>query len=389
MIVDMKIGFEAKRAFTNTTGLGYYARILTSSLAKKFCGDSYILFTPKKTDLFNTSSYTNMQVVTPQSFTGKLLSSYWRSNGVRKDIVAMDIDLYHGLSHEIPYNIHKLRKVKTVVTMHDLIIERYPEQYNPIDVKTYRFKYKYSCYHADKILTVSKQTKQDLVDFYKIPEERIEVCYPSSMEYFVKKVCDTEKQRIKALYNLPDQFFLSVGSIIPRKNLLMICKAFCELKNVINIPLVVIGKGRRYKEEVKQYLTDNGLTDRVIFLNDTPQAKTSRRFATGEDFPAIYQQALCMIYPSMFEGFGLPVLEALQSGLPVITSNCSCLTETAGNAAYYIDPLSVTEMAGAIATIAADDTIRNEMIERGYEHAKLFLQEKCAEKVMHAYTSLF
>ena len=160
--VDMKIGFEAKRAFTNTTGLGYYARILTSSLAKRFCRDTYILFTPKQTDLFDTSSYTNMQVVTPRSLTDKMLPSYWRSNTVNKDIAAMGIDLYHGLSHEIPYNIHKLGKVKTVVTMHDLIIERYPEQFNPIDVKIYRFKYKYACTHADKILTVSKQTKQDL-----------------------------------------------------------------------------------------------------------------------------------------------------------------------------------------------------------------------------------
>ena len=187
LTTDMKIGFEAKRAFVNTTGLGYYARILTSSLAKRFPENTYILFTPKQTDLFDISLYANMRVVTPQSFTGKLLPSYWRSNSVNKDIITTGIDLYHGLSHEIPYNIHKPGKVKTVVTMHDLIIERYPEQFNPIDVKIYRFKYKYACTHADKIITVSKQTKQDLIDFYKIPEEKIEVCYPSSMEYFIKK----------------------------------------------------------------------------------------------------------------------------------------------------------------------------------------------------------
>ena len=188
---------------------------------------------------------------------------------------------------------------------------------------------------------------------------------------------------------MPDKFFLSVGSIIQRKNLLTVCKALYELKNIINIPLVVIGTGHGYKEEVKRYIADKGLTDRIIFLNDRPQAQSSRSFVTGEDFPAIYQQALCMIYPSIFEGFGLPVLEALQSSLPVITSNLSCLPETGGNAAYYVDPLSVKEMASAIANIANDGMLRKDMIKRGDEYAKYFMQEKCAERVMKVYTSLF
>ena len=384
----MKIGFEAKRVFTNTTGLGNYCRVLISSLAKNYKANEYFLFTPKQTNLFNTSAYQNIQVVMPQTPLDKLFTAYWRSNSVKKDIAAKGIDIYHGLSHEIPYNIHQLKGVKTVVTMHDLIVERYPEQFNPIDVKTYRFKYKYACKHTDKIVAVSKQTKQDLIDFYKVPEAKIEVCYPGSMKLFDKQVSEAEKQQIKALYKLPDQFFLSVGSIIPRKNLLTVCKAFYELKNSMNIPLVVIGKGSKYKEEVKQYVVDKGLQDRIIFLNDAPQVQSLQGFKSGEDFPAIYQQALCMIYPSIFEGFGLPILEALQSGLPVITSNISCLPETGGNAAYYIDPLSVQEMATAIATIATNEPLRKDMIIRGYQHAQLFSQERCAARVMQLYESL-
>ena len=166
----MKIGFEAKRAFTNNTGLGHYCRILTSSLARMYKEHEYYLFTPKLTNLFDTSPYPNMHVVTPQTPIDKLFTAYWRSNNVKKDIAARGIDIYHGLSHEIPYNIHKLKQVKTVVTMHDLIIERYPELFNPIDVKIYRFKYKYACKYADKIIAMSIQTKQDLIDFYKVPE---------------------------------------------------------------------------------------------------------------------------------------------------------------------------------------------------------------------------
>ena len=113
-----------------------------------------------------------------------------------------------------------------------------------------------------------------------------------------------------------------------------------------------------------------------------------KRFKSGEDFPAIYQQALCMIYPSVFEGFGLPILEALQSGCPVITSNVSCLPETGGDAAYYVDPLSVQEMATAIETIATNEQLRKEMIERGYKHAAFFSQERRAERVMELYQSM-
>ncbi len=384
----MKIGFEAKRAFTNNTGLGHYCRILTSSLARMYKEHEYYLFTPRLTNLFDISPYPNMHIITPQAPIDKLFTAYWRSYKAIKDIAAKGIDIYHGLSHEIPYNIHQLKKVKTVVTMHDLIIERYPELFNPIDVKIYRLKYKHACRYADKIIAMSIQTKNDLVDFYKVPETKIEVCYPSSMKYFDRKIDEAEKQQVKELYKLPDRFFLSVGSIIPRKNLLIICQAYNELKNSMTIPLIVIGKGGKYKEEVKQFVTDNGLSDRIVFLNDEPHVQQLQRFKSGEDFPAIYQQALCMIYPSLFEGFGLPILEALQSGCPVITSNVSCLPETGGKAAYYVDPLSVQEMATAIETIATNEQLRMDMIARGYEHAAFFSQERRAERVMELYKSM-
>src|SRR5207237_6832208 len=120
-------------------------------------------------------------------------------------------------------------------------------------------------------------------------------------KFFDRKVSETEKQKIKDLYKLPDQFFLSVGSIIPRKNLITICKAYNELKNSMTIPLIVIGRGGKYKAAIKQYVAENGLNDRIVFLNDEPHVQNIAGFKNGEDFPAIYQQALCMIYPSVFE----------------------------------------------------------------------------------------
>src|SRR6185295_1175161 len=117
------------------------------------------------------------------------------------------------------------------------------------------------------------------------------------------------------------------------------------LKDELNIPLVVIGDGGKYKQTVKNFIYQNGLEQKIIFLSGQPIAKSSKTFQTAADFPAIYQSAIAMIYPSFFEGFGIPVLEALWSKLPVITSNTSCLPEVGGDAAYYVDPGNAEEIA--------------------------------------------
>lgn len=388
----MNIGFEAKRAFTNNTGLGHYSRTLISSLSQYFPDNEYFLFTPKQTEMYNTAAFDNVSIVTPQHFPSTLFTSAWRSSWVKKDLKRLAIDIYHGLSHEIPVGI-QATKIKSVVTIHDLIFERYPEQYSPIDVKIYRKKFTYACQHANKIIAISQQTKDDIVNFYKIPESKIAICYQSCNPAFVIAVSEPEKQRIKEYYLLPEQYFLYVGSVIERKNLLTICKALKILKQSstsfgnrgVVIPLVVIGDGGKYKQEVKQYITEHGLINDVIFLSEK---FTNASFKTAQDFPAIYQNALCMIYPSTFEGFGIPVLEALWSKIPVITSNVSCMPETGGNAAYYVNPLSENEMAEAMLAVANSQPLRNDMIAKGWIHAQNFTQQKCAEEVMKLYKTL-
>lgn len=381
----MKIGFDAKRAFQNTTGLGHYSRTLVSSLAKYFPENDYYLFAPKITSLFNTGSFNNMHSVMPGTFPSTMLKSLWRTNWVKKDLVNNHIDIYHGLSHEIPLHINKTG-IRSVVTIHDLIFERYPGQYSAIDRSIYRNKFKYACNNADKIIAISQQTKQDIIRYYKIPEDKITVCYQSCNPAFAEIVSEEKKKSVAALYNLPEQFYLYVGSIIERKNLLLICKALKKLTT--SIPLVVIGNGGAYKQKVKAFIAENVLTDRVIFLSEDLSAKSSESFKSAFDFPAIYQQATAMIYPSIFEGFGIPVLEALCSRLPVITSNVSCLPETGGDAALYINPADENEMAEAMKRVANDQALKNSMIEKGILHATNFTQQKCASAVMNVYKAL-
>ena len=383
----MNIGFDAKRAFHNKTGLGHYSRTLVRSLAKYFPEHQYYLFNPKPSSLFDLKG-DNLHEVLPGGFPNTLFRSAWRSSWVKKDLKKYKIDLYHGLSHEIPLGIQQTG-IKSVVTIHDLIHERFPEQYNAIDVKIYTKKFKNACQYADKIIAISEQTKRDIIEFYKTAEDKIVVCYQSCSPAFGEKVSGKEKEEVKRKYNLPEQFFLSVGSVIERKNLLNICKAMFLLRDEINIPLVVIGDGKEYKQQVKDYIRQNNLDNKIIFLSENPVAKSSSSFQSAMDFPAIYQSAVCMIYPSFFEGFGIPVLEALWSGLPVITSNVSCLPEAGGDAAYYVNPSSAEDIAKGMRILITDNAQAKSMREKGFIQANRFTQEKCASSVMDVYKKVW
>ena len=382
----MNIGFDAKRAYHNGTGLGHYSRTLIRSLAECFPQHQYYLFNPKPSDLFHLNGK-NIHEVFPSNLLYKTLSSVWRSKWITNDLEKMEIDIYHGLSNEIPLDIHK-SGIRSVVTIHDIIFERYPEQYSKIDVEIYKRKFRYACDHADKVIAISEQTKKDILEIYKTPEEKIIICYQSCNPAFAETVSEKIKYQVKEKYSLPGQYFLYVGSVIERKNLLGICKAIYLLRNDINIPLVIIGDGTKYKQQVKDFIKQHGLESQIIFLSENPLAKISSSFLRAEDFPAIYQMATAMIYPSFYEGFGIPVLEALFSRLPVITSNVSSLPEAGGDGAYYINPNSAEEIAEGMRKIFTDRSFAESLKEKGWQHAQKFTQQKCAADVMKVYEGL-
>jgi glycosyltransferase involved in cell wall biosynthesis len=377
----MNIGFDAKRAFHNTTGLGNYSRTLITGLAQFYPQHQYFLFNPKPSKKFPKPPFENVHEVLPGGFVSKKFSSLWRSKWVIKDLQQWGIQLYHGLSHEIPVGIEKTA-IPSVVTIHDLIFERYPEQFSKIDVQIFRKKFRYACQHANRIIAISKQTGQDIVEMYGIDADKIDICYQSCDPAFAEQVDEKEKELIRERFGLPSAFFLYVGSIIERKNLLNICKAL-QLMPELPVPLVVIGDGKAYKNEVKAYIAKHNLAHRVIFLSET--------HAIGKDartLAAIYQMSLALIYPSFFEGFGIPVLEALWSRVPVITSATSCLPETGGDAALYIDPSSAEQIAQAMQRVYNDESLREQMIAKGLQHAQNFTLENCTKQVMDVYKKL-
>lgn len=383
----MKIAFDAKRYFHNRTGLGHYSRTLVNSLITYFPENQYYLCNPKHSNDFFAPQQSNTFEVNPQTSFDQSFPSLWRRKKMLKDLEPYGIDLFHGLSHELPSGIEKTR-IRSVVTIHDLIFERYPKQYNWIDVRIYRSKFKQACAKADAIIAISAQTKQDLIDIYKVDEAKITVCYQSCNPAFSEAISDEHLSCIRKRYNLPAEYLLYVGSIIERKNLLNLCKALLTLKDRGIPPLVVIGDGGTYKQEVELFLQEHHLQQAVIFLSDDPVAQAITGYKTGADFPAIYRMATAMIYPSIFEGFGIPVLEALNSKIPVITSNISCLPEAGGPGAFLVDPFDPEAIAAAIETVLSDSRIVAEKVALGSLHASQFDAKTCCEKVMAVYQSI-
>lgn len=382
----MKIGYDGKRAFQNKTGLGNYSRSLLSILNRYFPDFQYTLFAPKKTNLFDIDSYHNFQTIQPQNFFYKKLPSLWRRIGIVKQIDQAHLDIYHGLSNELPKNIEKLN-IKTIVTIHDLIFERFPKTYHLDERYTHRWKIKRACKIADLVIAISEQTKNDLIELYGVSPQKITVCYQSCNPIFEKTISEIEKKNIKKKYQLPDQYFLFVSSITARKNLIAICRAMIILKDTLVIPLVIIGDGKIEKNEVKQLMKENGIEHRLLFLNELSAAKEDS-FTSAADFPAIYQQALALVYPSIFEGFGLPILEAMWSGLPVICSSVSSMPEVAEDAALYFSPEDTKQLAQHLQAIASDQQLVKILKDKGREQAKKFSTENYANQIIKIYKSL-
>lgn len=381
----MKIGFDAKRAMENTTGLGHYSRNLVSSLAQYYPGNEYYLYAPKQTTLFDSSHFNNIQIKTPHDFISRLFKPGWRSAGVVRDLKRDGIDIYHGLSHEIPAGLRK-NMIRSVVTMHDIIFEIYPDQYKKADRFIYRKKFLHAIKEADHIIAISEQTKRDIIERYKADESKISVCYQSCDAAYMRPVNPGDLERVKNKYGLPPAYFLYVGSIIERKNLLLVCQGLKKYNT--GLPLVVIGNGKGYKKKVLDYLEENNLRNRVFFISTPAEGETSFPAPESHDFPAIYQGATAFIYPSIYEGFGIPVLEALWSGTPVITTALSCMPETAGDAAVYVGADDELAMGNAMQQIAENPQLADEMRRKGFKHAAGFTPELCAAAVMKVYERL-
>lgn len=369
----MKIGFDAKRFFHNNTGLGNYSRDLVRILSEQFPAHTYILYntkpSQKRAALIN--SHNTLERL-PNSFIGKNLKGLWRLFWVKNQIIKDQVGIFHGLSGEIPVGLPK--SIKSVVTIHDLIFMRYPDLYSFFDRKIHYWKFKYAANRADCVIAISEQTKKDIVTFLKINPEKIKVVYQGCSNVFKEIFSEEEKEALRKKLHLPKEFILNVGTIEERKNALSIVKAI----KTIDTKLVLIGKKTKYYERIAAYVKQNELEDKVILLKGISQ----------KELAIIYQLATIMIYPSIFEGFGIPIVEALFSRTPVITTKSGVFPEAGGPHSIYIDPMDSNELGKKIEFLLQNPDSRQMIAENGIQYAQQFTDENIAKNIMTIYQNL-
>lgn len=375
----MLIGFEAKRFFKNYTGLGNYSRFIIGALSEYYPANQYILYTPTfqfhaEVDLLLKKP--NIKVVYPVGFAAKFSGSVWRTWGIRKEQSVRGLSVFHGLSQELPVNLPKT--VKKAVTIHDLIFMRYPQFYNKIDVRIYTAKVRYACKHADRIIAISKQTADDIVDFLNVDRSKIEIIYQGCHVSFKKTKTAADIENLKLRYGLPPRYLLNVGTIEERKNALLIVKSLLHIPEKERLPLVIVGRETEYARHLKAFISRNRLENWVIFLHN----------ASFSDFPGLYQGSEMFIYPSYFEGFGIPLVEALESKVPVITTASSSFVEAAGQHALYINPDNDEELAHAIMKIKDDGALRDRMVKQSSLYVERFQPPVIAAELWKLYCSM-
>lgn len=369
----MRIGFDAKRAFKNKSGLGNYSRDLIRGLHDLYPNNEYYAFSPEKeTELLDYRYYSNLIYPNVGSKAGKI---YWRSFSVIKEIEKRKLDIYHGLTNELPFSLAK-SNVKKVVTIHDLIFLEIPSMYPLVDRKIYLKKFSHACNIADVIVATSENTKNDIIKHFGVDENKVKVVYQSCNKNFQRKASLSQINDVRKKYKLPDKYVLNVGTIEQRKNLLNLVKAIYYFD--LDIKLVVVGRKTPYYKEVKSYIDSHNLNDKVIFLSNV----------SNEDLPIIYQNSLAFIYPSLYEGFGIPIIEAFNSGVPVITSDKGSPAEIAGEAAILVDALNSKSIGVALKSVIDSSELRDNLIHSGKERAKLFDNEIVINNMMKVYKGL-
>ncbi|ASK29114.1 glycosyl transferase family 1 [Chryseobacterium sp. T16E-39] len=364
----MKIAFDAKRFFHNTSGLGNYSRDLVRILAKYFPHDQYLLLNKNKSERGkDILENPNVQFVETSK------GSMSRQFKMGKDAQKQGADIFHGLSGELPLKWDK-RPIKKVVTIHDLIFVRYPQYYSFFDRKIHLWKFKKAAQNADKIIAISEQTKSDIIKYLKVPEHKIRVIYQGCHKAFKEQQSEGLIQTTKEKFNLPQRFILNVGTIEERKNLLNVVKAVSGT----GIPLVVVGRKTNYYKKVEAFIRKNKLENQVHFLEGVSM----------DELAVIYKLADIFIYPSLFEGFGIPIIEALFSKIVTITSNTSSLPEAGGKDSVYINPENHRDIQSKIQFLWDNEAERKRRADKGFEFVQKFNDEPIANELMNLYQEI-
>jgi len=354
----------------NITGIGNYTYNLFKKLLEVNTHGRYFVINYQDMKIFDRDT-----LIVENPFKQILQTYMWYPYLIIR-LRKTDLDLIHNPS-QIPTFFDT--KQIYIITVHDLTPIIFPKEHKSGKSLIYKLLFPRTLKTADKIIAVSYSTKQDLLKYFKVADKQIKVIHEAADEKF--QPLDKETiQKFKTKYNLNSPFILYVGTLEPRKNIPTLIKAFYNLRKY-NLPhkLVITGKKGWKYNSIFEIIEKFDIQGDVIFTGYMPD----------EDLPALYNAADLFVYPSLYEGFGLPPLEAMSSGCPVITSNTSSLPEVVGDAGIMIDPYDVDTLTSSIYKVLTNDGLKADMVEKGLERAKMFSWEKTAKETLKIYREIY
>jgi len=366
----MKIGIEAERAnLPHPTGVERYAAELIKNFARMDSENEYVLYfrTPPQQWFYDL----------PKNFSVKVMPfpKYWTQIRISIEMLMHPVDVLFVPASALPIYHPK----NSVATVHDVAWRMFPGAFTKVMRRYLEWSTRLAVRSAAKIIAVSEATKVDLKKFYNIPPEKVVVTHLGLNQNF-RPMSYEEVQPVLDKYGLVYQkYILFLGTMQPRKNIIRLVDAFAKIKseNHIEEKLAIFGGKGWLWEPILEKITEAGKDGSVKYFN----------YADEQDLPYLYAGARLLTLPALYEGFGLPPLEAMASGVPVVVSNISSLPEVVGEAGMLVDPNSVDSIASGLLSVATDSTRREQMIEKGLEISKSFTWEETARKTLEVFNS--
>jgi glycosyltransferase involved in cell wall biosynthesis len=370
------VALDARKLARRRTGVGHYVARLVRNLPQLLPSTDILLLTDKVISDSLVPPGCRQVVLgracVEDSTAARLYSPVWMNSLVPACLVRERVQLFHGTNFVVP-----LRKVcPTVVTVHDVAFVRVPHTFSPVYRAYMRTQVRWSMSHSDRIIAMTEHAKQDMIACFGTDARRIEVTYVGYEDGYGASVDSEQRNQTQRALDLPKRFALHVGVIEARKNIETLLRASVRpLANGLMDAVVLVGKDGLGVQEVHRTAAELGIAHQVKFLGYVDQ----------KHMPSVYTLASALIFPSVFEGFGVPVLEAMACGTPVIASDRASIPEVAGDAALLIDPYDADAFELALTRVLTDAVLREDLKSRGRARARRFTWREAARRHLHAY----
>lgn len=380
----MRIGINASFTRKPYTGIAQVSRGFLETLIKKES-----LFPTKETEFFIYSEEP-INLSWPTNFHPVILKSFWKRDDLARKVwwekyalprqIKKDKCQFFFSLYQCPTILPK--NIKHIMLVHDIIPKLFPQYLNNFRKKLYWQWTEWGIKKSDKILAISHYTEKDLIKHLNLNPKKIGVVYPDCGEEFSQKASDRQIQKVLGRYGLKKPFILAGGGLEQRKNIENLLMAYkillSESGSPIKFPsLAIVGK---LMPQLAPLVTD---AEKIVSRYNLTQSVKLLGFVPQSDLPSLYQSALGFVYPSFYEGFGLPVLEAMRSGTPVVTSKLTSLPEVGGDGVLYCDAYDAKDVAMVIRNLVQNEKLRHQVVERGYQRAQKFSMENLVEKFLN------